>query len=60
MSQLKSVTSQSAYILVTMGITSLDAFEGVAESDLVEAGIEAETAKAIIQEAKQLLEKVEE
>ena len=60
LSQLKSVTSQSAYILVTMGITSLDAFEGVAESDLVEAGIEAETAKAIIQEAKQLLEKVEE
>jgi N utilization substance protein A len=57
LNQLPSVTNQIASTLVTIGITSLEAFEGVTETDLIEVGIGETESKAIIQEVKQLLVK---
>ena len=57
LSQLPSISSQTAAQLVEMGITSLEAFEGVTEGDLVACGITAEEASAILREAKEVLNK---
>ena len=57
LSQLKSVTAIVAARLVEMGITSIEAFEGVTEEDLVDAGVSAEEAKAILDEAQKFLKK---
>ena len=57
LSQLQSVTAIIAARLVEMGITSIEAFEGVTEDDLVDAGISAEEAKAILEEAQKFLKK---
>lgn len=55
LSQIPSITPNIASTLVDMGITSLDAFEGVTENDLVESGIPEEISQQIIQDAKHLL-----
>ena len=57
LSQLQSVTAIIAARLVEMGITSIEAFEGVTEDDLVDAGVSAEEAKAILEEAQKFLKK---
>jgi transcription termination factor NusA len=57
LSQLQSVTAVIAARLVEMGITSIEAFEGVTEDDLVDAGLLAEEAKAILEEAQKFLKK---
>lgn len=57
LSQLQSVTAMIAARLVEMGITSIEAFEGVTEEDLVDAGLLAEEAKAILEEAQKVLKK---
>ena len=57
LSQLQSVTAVIAARLVEMGITSIEAFEGVTEDDLVDAGLLAEEAKAILEEAQKVLKK---
>ncbi len=57
LSQLSSISSQTAAQLVEMGITSLDAFEGVTENDLIASGIVAEEANAILKEAREILNK---
>lgn len=57
LSQLSSISSQIAAQLVEIGITSLEAFEGVTESDLVACGITTEEASAILKEAKEILNK---
>lgn len=53
--RVPSISAEIAQKLVSIGITSLEAFEGVTEADLIEAGIPEPTAKAIIPEVKQLL-----
>ena len=40
-----------------MGITSLEAFEGVTENDLMSAGVTEEEARTILKEAQQILNK---
>jgi len=57
LSTLPSITSSVAACLVEMGITSLEAFEGVTENDLVSAGVPEEKARIILQEAQQILNK---
>ena len=57
LSQLQSVTAVIAARLVEMGITSIEAFEGVTEGDLVDAGVPEESAKAILDEAQKFLNK---
>ena len=57
LSQLPSITSAIAAHLVEMGITSLEAFEGVTENDLVNAGVTEEEARSILHEAQQILNK---
>lgn len=57
LSQLQSVTAVIAARLVEMGITSIEAFEGVTEEDLVDAGVSKDEAKAILDEAQKFLKK---
>ena len=57
LSQLPSVTAIVAARLVEMGITSLEAFEGVTENDLIGIGVSTDEAKAIIQDAQKHLNK---
>lgn len=57
LSQLQSVTAIIAARLVEMGITSIEAFEGVTEDDLVGAGISEEEARAILIDAQNFLNK---
>ena len=57
LSQLSSISSAVAARLVEMGITSLEAFEGVTEADLMGAELSEEEARTILQEAQQFLNK---
>lgn len=57
LSQLHSVSSLIAAKLVEMGITSLEAFEGVSEEDLVSGGLSTEEAHAILEETQNLANK---
>jgi N utilization substance protein A len=53
--RIPSLTNDVAQILVSMGITSLEAFDGVTESDLVDAGIPSEQVQKIMSEIHPLL-----
>ncbi len=55
LNQIPSITDEIAQILVSMGITGLEAFEGVTEGDLIDAGIVEVSARKIITEVKDLL-----
>lgn len=57
LSQLPSITSVTAARLVEMGITSIEAFDGVTEEDLVSAGVTVEEARKILEEAHEFLNK---
>ena len=52
--KVPSISEDIANLLVSVGINSLDAFEGVTEADLEDAGIPSDTAKAIIIDVKKL------
>ena len=57
LSQLPSITSVIAARLVEMGITSIEAFDGVTEEDLVGVGVSEEEAHKILAEAHEFLNK---
>jgi N utilization substance protein A len=52
MQWITSVPDATVARLVTMGITDLEAFHGVSENDLIEAGIDPEEAHAILQDVQ--------